>query len=247
MKFAEMTTPEIRSIIPRNPCVLVPVGSMTQYGPHLPVGANALIAEAIAAGLNSADDVLVAPTVSYSYAYPRADMPGAITIWPSLFEDLFCCILSSFIQMGLSRIVLLYAHLPVINSLNAAAQRTVAQAPGARVAVVSWWQLAGSRMAELFPNETGHHAMSVETSMLDVVAPALVRTGAIRDDRPKRPLNYDVWPAPEGVLSDSGVNGNPQLHDAESGRLLLDYISDRLATLVRSPDLAIDGPGWNIL
>jgi creatinine amidohydrolase len=247
MKFAEMTTSDIRSVIPRNPCVLVPVGSMTQYGPHLPVGTNALLAEAIAGRLDSAPDVLVAPAVTYSYAYPRSDLPGAITVWPSLLEDLFCCILSSFTDMGLSRIVLLYAHLPVINSLNAAAQRTVAQAPGARVAVVSWWQLAGSRIAELFPGETGHHAMSIETSLLEAVAPSLVRADAIRDDRPKRPLNYDVWPAPEGVLSDSGVNGNPRLHDPESGRLLLNHISERLATLVRSPDLTIDGPGWNIL
>lgn len=43
--FAELTSPEIDKIIAAKPLAMIPVGQIEEHGPHLPVNADAVIAE----------------------------------------------------------------------------------------------------------------------------------------------------------------------------------------------------------
>src|SRR3982074_2129945 len=47
--------------------IFLPVGALEQHGPHLPLGTDALLATAIAAGAAAASDGIVAPALSYGY------------------------------------------------------------------------------------------------------------------------------------------------------------------------------------
>jgi creatinine amidohydrolase len=56
-----------------NPVVLIPVGSVEQHGPHLPLSTDSLIPTAICETCARDVDALVAPTLSYGYkSMPRS-------------------------------------------------------------------------------------------------------------------------------------------------------------------------------
>ena len=49
----------------RDPRLILPVGALEQHGPHLPLGANLVIAQRVAREISEALHVLRAPTFSY--------------------------------------------------------------------------------------------------------------------------------------------------------------------------------------
>jgi creatinine amidohydrolase len=60
-----------------NKISLLPVGSIEQHGPHLPMGTDAIIAEEIAKRVESEfkDDVLLFPTIYYSCSIEHRGLP----------------------------------------------------------------------------------------------------------------------------------------------------------------------------
>jgi mycofactocin system creatininase family protein len=67
------------------PLLLVPVGSMEQHGPHLPLGTDTMIAAAVtreaARGLDAGGrHVLVAPPLGYGASGEHEGLPGTISI-----------------------------------------------------------------------------------------------------------------------------------------------------------------------
>ena len=84
MRSAEMTSPQIGEAARANALVLVPLGQTEEHGPHLPTGTDAMIADAVAAGIEQALDgempVVVLDTVRYGYSVKAvANWPGTIT------------------------------------------------------------------------------------------------------------------------------------------------------------------------
>ena len=67
------------------PLLLVPVGSVEQHGPHLPLATDAMVANAVtraAAERLDADGtpVLVAPSVNYGASGEHEGFPGTVSI-----------------------------------------------------------------------------------------------------------------------------------------------------------------------
>jgi len=65
----------------RPPALLVPVGSCEQHGPHLPLGTDTLIAEAIArAAAEQLSDAVVAPSLSITASGEHGAFPGTLSL-----------------------------------------------------------------------------------------------------------------------------------------------------------------------
>ncbi|MFD1236867.1 mycofactocin biosynthesis peptidyl-dipeptidase MftE, partial [Pseudonocardia benzenivorans] len=74
----ELTWPDLRDA---RPTLVVPVGSVEQHGPHLPLDTDVRIADAVAAGLLAAEPALVvAPAVAYGAAGEHEGFPGTVSI-----------------------------------------------------------------------------------------------------------------------------------------------------------------------
>ena len=76
-------------------------------------------------------------------------------------------------------------------------------------------------LAELFPDGFDgwerEHASMVETSLMLVARPDLVRTDRIADDRSERFPSWDLLPAPADYLTGSGVLAEPSRSSVELG------------------------------
>jgi creatinine amidohydrolase/Fe(II)-dependent formamide hydrolase-like protein len=65
--------------------VLLPLGSLEQHGPHLPIATDTIIAESVSqlAAAQSSGRAVVAPSVPYGVSYHHRHLPGAAVSLPA--------------------------------------------------------------------------------------------------------------------------------------------------------------------
>ena len=80
MELAGATWPQVEASGGRT-VLAVPLGSLEQHGPHLPLDTDTRIATAVAAGLATRRrDVTVAPALAYGASGEHADFPGTLLV-----------------------------------------------------------------------------------------------------------------------------------------------------------------------
>ena len=78
MRLVDSSTTDVAG---RPPVLAIPIGSCEQHGPHLPLGTDTIIAEALAARLaDRVDGVVVGPTITVSASGEHAGYAGTLSI-----------------------------------------------------------------------------------------------------------------------------------------------------------------------
>jgi creatinine amidohydrolase/Fe(II)-dependent formamide hydrolase-like protein len=97
--------------IPARPLVLVPVGSIEQHGPHLPLDTDAVIAEAVAdrAAELIGGDVQVAPVIAYGSSGEHQMFPGTCSIGADALRSMLVELVRS-LRTWAGRVVFVNAH-----------------------------------------------------------------------------------------------------------------------------------------
>jgi creatinine amidohydrolase len=198
--------------------MLVPVGSLEQHGPHLPLDTDARIAAAVAARAAVGGELLVAPTVAYGASGEHEGFAGTV----SLGHDALRLLL---VELGRSaarwagRLVFVNGHGGNVATL---------------VDAVELLRYEG-RDAAWFGCDPGGdaHAGRTETSMVLALDPALVR--AERAAGNTAPL-HELLPAMRaggvGAVSPNGVLGDPAGASAAEGERLLTELASMLLAAV---------------
>lgn len=156
--------------------LIVPVGTVEQQGPHLPLGAGTLVAERLADDLSREFGVLRAPTVHYG-VNPRAEREFAGTAGYSgktlhralneLVADWACQGVGEFVFITAS------THDPHVEAV------ATVRVEGARVRVVSAFSVDLSQFLD--GGKGPEHAGEALTSLLLHLAPHVVRMDRARD------------------------------------------------------------------
>ncbi len=215
--------------------ILIPFGSTEQNGPHLPLGSDAFVAEAIACRAAEATGVPVAPTIPWGNA--AADMPfaGTISLAPetiaALIRDL-CCSLQAH---GFRRQVFVTGHLG-----NVYAVATVGPGlcrVGMVIAQIDVWRLLQQLSGDLF--DTGAlpfgHGGVMMTSVMLALRPDLVKAGATEGAAPRpgwASYSYASYPevmgfAPWDQVAPAGAIGDPTAASGAAGEAALSRIVGR--------------------
>ncbi|MGX6450156.1 creatininase family protein, partial [Patulibacter sp. S7RM1-6] len=202
--------------------MLVPCGAVEQHGPHLPVGVDAWLAQAVALdAAGRADDVLVAEPLAYGVSGHHAGFAGTATLRPATFVALARDVCASLWRDGLLP-VLVNAHGGNRAALDVALAELGAE--GVRAGALSYFDLIAADLPELPPSAVGH-ACALETSLLLHLWPNAVDAGAIPAGG-----TPDGWPDPHlwsgggpslwrpfEELNPTGVVGEPSRASAELG------------------------------
>jgi creatinine amidohydrolase len=199
----------------------VPLGSLEQHGPHLPLDTDTRIAVAVARGLAERHpSVTVAPAVAYGASGEHASFPGTLLVGHDVLAEMLVEVVRS--ARGTFRgVVLVSAHGGNEQALAAVEQRCAAEGDS----VLVWRAAVAGGDA---------HAGRTETSLMLAVDPEVVRPELAEPGRTESIDRLLPRLRAEGVrpVSSNGVLGDPTGATAEEGRALLDELVRSLAASV---------------
>ena len=189
------------------PTLLVPLGSIEQHGPHLPLDTDIRIATAVAAAVASrlGGDALLAPPIPYGAAGEHQEFAGTVSIGTEALGRLLTEYGRSACTWAI-RVVFVNGHGGNLDALRSAVG--LLRDEGRDVA----W--CGCSVEGADP-----HAGHTETSVLLHLSPEAVRTADIGPGNTE-PLEAILPRLRDGgiaAVSPSGVLGDPTTSTAESG------------------------------
>ena len=112
---------------------VVPFGSVEHHGGHLPLGADAILADAVGAEVARRLGAVLAPTVRVGCSGRHSHLPGTLTLAPETLTRLAIEHARALARHGLTLIVLLSAHGGNQPALDAAVAELGASPPGVAV------------------------------------------------------------------------------------------------------------------
>jgi mycofactocin precursor peptide peptidase len=192
----------------------VPLGSLEQHGPHLPLDTDTRIAEAIAGGLAACcDGVTVAPAVAYGASGEHADFPGTLLIGHQVLTDMLVELVRSA-RRWFGGVVFVNAHGGNEEALVAVQRRCAGEGDD----VLVWRAMT--------PPGGDAHAGRTETSLLLAISPEVVRLELAEPGRTEPIATLLPLLRTQGVrpVSSNGVLGDPTGASIEEGRALLDAL-----------------------
>jgi len=201
--------------------VLVPLGSVEQHGPHLPLDTDTRIAVAVARGAAAArPGVVAAPPVAFGSSGEHAAFPGTLSIGTHALG-------SVLVELGRDAIrdwealLLVNGHGGNAGAVSAAVHRL--RAEGRRCAAF-----------HVAPGSGDAHAGLTETALLLHLAPEVVRLDLLEagERRPVSELMDRLRRDGVRSVSANGVLGDPRGATAGEGRRLFEeLIAGCLASL----------------
>lgn len=226
-RLDELSWVDVQARLARDTRLIVPIGTCDQYGPHLPLGAGTLVAEAVADELARDFDVLRAPTLAYGVNLPtEGAYPGTGGLEEKTLHRALNDLLASWEEDGFTEFILITAHRydPHIDAMASATARR------ARVRAV---ELLGINTSDLLEGSTApEHGGEVMTSLLLHLYPERVRMDRASDHAlegdgdPRRRRLHRLPPDSPGSV------GQPSLASAEKGRRIFDLMVQRVRSKV---------------
>jgi creatinine amidohydrolase len=216
--LATATSPEIGRQLGGGAVVVVPVGSLEQHGPHLPLDTDTVIAQAVAAGVAERLGGWCAPPVAYGSSGEHQSFPGTISIGTPVLGQLVVELVRS-LRYWASRVVLVNGHGGNLEAVRAAVELLVAEGHDVRPV----WCAAPGMDA---------HAGRAETSLMLHLWPDSVRLDRAEpgNTAPLAALMPHLRAGGVAAVSRNGVLGDPRGASAEEGRrLLADLVEAALA------------------
>jgi creatinine amidohydrolase len=240
MRFHEMTAPELGRV-PRDATVVVaPIAACEQHSRHLPTFTDTLLVTAVAEGVEQRlpRQVLLLPTLWLGASHHHLPLGGTLSAGVETHVAMLCDLLTSLLEDGHQRILVLNGHGGNIDTFHAALRRLQPRYPDRLLTGASYWELAEGELAGLAegPRKTMGHACEFETSMVWALRPELVRRGEIRDDpRAEDAALRGLYVADDFKRgTDHGAVGHPERASADKGRAFLAAAVRRTAEVVEA-------------
>jgi creatinine amidohydrolase len=238
-----MTWHEYRDRV-KESVIFLPVGSMEQHGPHLPLGTDTLLAGQMAELAAERVGGIVLPTIPFGYkSQPSSGggqlFPGTTSMNADTLVHVVLDVLQETYRHGGRKFVLFNGHYENVMFLTEAADLFVNSVEGARVLMVDWTALLTEEMVQdlfegtEFPGWDVEHAAVTETSLMKYFAPELVRENKIVDGGFARKPVYAVFPPDPSSIPSSGVLYKATFASREKGERLIKNVIPRVAEVVQ--------------
>lgn len=217
---------------------VVPLGSLEQHGPHLPVFTDSLIIGHIADHVEElASDRIVLLPVQWLGHSPHHRRLGCVSLDLMPYVEMIRGICRSLVAIGARKILLLNGHGGNDIPCKAALRELKSEFEDLRdlyIAYATYWNLASREFGAIRESPSGGmgHACEMETSIMlsehaDLVDMAKAARGGPSEDRGYRTIDM-LKPEPHFLIAEfdeyspSGVIGMPEFANADKGRKFLE-------------------------
>ncbi|MGD9151806.1 MAG: creatininase family protein, partial [Desulfobacterales bacterium] len=239
--WGELTWRQARARINKMDVALLPVGSVEQHGPHLPLDTDAFDADYLARRVAEAcsdPKPLVLPLISYGVSYHHADFTGTVSISNDTLARVIYEIGMSVSHNGIRKLVIINGHGGNSPALNYAAQMINRDA---RIFVcVDTGETSDVDIYKIVETPNDVHAGEIETSTGLAARPQLVQMDQAKKQIPKFSSGYLDFTSKRGVswyaytrkISTSGVMGDPTKASASKGEKIWEIMIAHLVSFV---------------
>jgi creatinine amidohydrolase len=251
LRYEELTWPEMREAVARQPVVLLPFGTVEDHGPHLPLNTDNVILEAICleAARHAAGEILVMPVVAYGLDEHHMDFPGTVSVDMQILLPYVADVALSVARHGFTHLLIVSGHGSNVPIADLVARHVVletgivcgAMSPNAAIDPT----LAEPTLSEMRSSGPGGiaHAGEYETAMMLFLRPDLVQMDKAIREIGQLKLQYFNWDHPQpsilawqdwwSRMSESGVCGDPTVATAQFGQALFETTVENLVRFLR--------------
>ncbi len=244
--LGDLAWPDAEKAVESEKVVLLPLGSVEQHGPHLPLDTDTVTAFEVCKRIGRAipSRVVVLPPVYYTPAELSMDFSGTVDIEPTHFIDYLYDICASMVKHGFKRIIMVSGH-GINPPFMSIVSQMVTNRNQAICAGVAYFDFAHDKIKKIVSH--GSHACEFETSMLLALRPENVQMS-----RAKREWNVYMglkdskytWRnfidrSPIFFIdrlsrfSETGIIGDPTKATRHKGERLLDVIVEDMVGFVK--------------
>lgn len=224
--------------------VILPVGSVEQHGPHLPLFTDTIISEGFANLLGDKVNGIVMPSINYGYKSQPASgggplFPGTIDLNGTTLINLVKDIIEELIRDGICKIALVNSHFENQAFLLEAIDLVSKNMPAnTKIIMMSWWDLITQNTIDKifdeveFPGWALEHAAITETSLILKFKPELVHMDKLIDEKIEEVPTYQVYPIPKDLVPKSGLLSIGRTSSAAKGELIVDEALSKMVEIV---------------
>ena len=241
VRIAEINWTEYdRRVREEQPVVILPVGSLEQHGPHLPMNCDAVIPTALAERVAARTGDLVAPTFCYGYkSQPKSGggnhFPGTTSLDGETLIRMTRDIVCEFARHGVRRMTVVDGHYEnnmfLVEGIDLALRGLRRDGVhDMRIAKIPYWEYVSEETMQAawpdgFPGWPLEHAGLMETSVMLHLHPALVDMTQAPDHPPADFPLYDIYPTDTSRVPWTGALSPSVAATVEKGeRFVADYV-----------------------
>lgn len=241
VKMEEMSWINIEEAIEEGKdTVLIMLGSIEQHGPHLPLGTDTYISDALGERIaEKLDFALLAPTIRPGVSAHHIDFPGTISISPRLLMDLVREYCEDLDKHGFEYIVLIPFHGGNFDPVKTAAPEIARDMENAKIITIADLEKQlilmneAMREAGIDYEEPVIHSGASETSVMLSIKKKLVNMDRMEKGH--------EGPVPVSLLfskglryfTENGVLGDPTKGNSKAGDYILKSLSDNIAGQIK--------------
>ena len=220
MNSNELYDPEFRKLIKsKKPTIIIPVGSIEQHGPHLPISTDSDIVTEIASRLAKKCGFIVFPTISYGVSLEHEPLFN-LSLKENNLRKILDDIITSLGKNHIKKIIILNGHHGNLQVLNRIGMEGVSK--------LSYWH---------FMKHEFDHAGFVETSLMLAISNKVkmkkakkgLITKGLSKDEVKRIGELSTKPGGFPKVTKNGVWGDPTGATKKDGQRFLSEIVRNLA------------------
>jgi creatinine amidohydrolase len=241
MQWENLTAPDFKEAVRKTGglCIL-PLGVIEKHSGHLPLGTDMMIIHSIACLAAEKEPAIVFPPYFLTQIFEARHWPGTLAIGRTLMQDVLFNLCDEIARNGCSKIYLLNGHggnnhfLPYF--IECTLEKKKSYTP-----YFSGYCPDGiyQEVRKIMETDFDYHAGEIETSLMMVLYPDLVKSKNI-PDVPGNPLGRQKLP--EGVVTPVGwyadfpdhYAGDARPSSAEKGKKILSLCVDYVASVIKA-------------
>jgi len=235
MIVKDLTNSDILKQTRKKSVALIPVGSIEQHGPHLPVSTDSDIVSYIARKISDKTGFLLLPTIEYGVSFEHSPFFN-LSITATTLQKILVDLCVSLCNNKIATIIILNGHHGNHTALKHIPKRvTKIHGINTRILVYSYWH---------FMRRQFDHAGFVETSIMLAISKRVqmnkAKKGIVTNGLSDRELARLNRLAKKSFLSvtKNGVWGDPRNATAKDGRKILDEI---ITAIVKESQTCLTG------
>jgi creatinine amidohydrolase len=222
VRWEDLSSEEIPSVLARvGQAVLWPFGATEQHGPHLGLGVDTFIAQALCLEVSARTKVPVLPVLPVGCSLGHTKKwPGTLSLSPSTLIAMIAEIGGWLHATGVRRLFMVNAHVTNFAPLRCGLEELRFRFDDLQIALINTSEIS-PRVREIFFAEGADwHANAAETSLMLHLRPDIVRIGKlIEADDPDRTPGLQFAHRVDRT-SRNGVTGFPSRASAADGSAL---------------------------